>query len=306
MHFSLRYETIFLTVRRSSTKDSLRMSSTLIAFINGFEPTNGAPVPEYPVPPVYEPSFFDSFWFLVVGWGSWLYIPFLLWMVFYSLKYDPDRYVWLFVMLVLQPVGAILYFIVRWLPSSNVQLPSFTHRWTKSRELRQLETAALQIGNAHQFIQYGEALRKVGMTEKANEAFQGALKKDGNNLAALWGAASMEFQLGKFADAKEKLQKVLEADPTYKFGDVSLLYGKSLLALNENEAARIQLEKHIQKWRHPEAMFLLAKLCQQAGDKDEARTHLRGMIVDIDSSPKAIARKNLFWRSRAKKALRNL
>ena len=254
----------------------------------------------------YQPGLMDYFWTFFYGGFSWIYLPFLIWMLFYCIRNDPDRYIWLWVILLFQPLGSIIYLFVRYLPSAQITLPAFTHRWTKTRELRQLETAALQIGNAHQHIQYGEALQKVGLREKALQSFREALKKDPEKLAALWGAASMEFYFEEYDQAKERLGNILSVDPTYKFGDVSLLYGKTLIKLDEKDSARVHLEKHIGKWRHPEALFLLAKLCEEQGEIETARGYFRGIIVDIDSSPKAIARKNLFWKSRARKAIRKL
>ncbi|WP_417848525.1 tetratricopeptide repeat protein [Thalassoglobus sp.] len=246
----------------------------------------------------------DYLWALTTGWMSLLYLPFLIWMMYYCVRNDPGRFLWLWIILLTQPFGPFIYFIARWLPSSQVKLPAFTHRWTKGRELRILETATLQIGNAHQFVQYGEALRKAGLKEKGLAAFLKALEKEPDNLAALWGAASLEYQLDQYELAKEKLEKILKVDESYKFGDVSHLYGKSLAGLHQNEQALAHLEKHAKKWRQPEAMYLLAKLQIENNQKEAARQTLQSIIVDLDSSPKAIARKHLFWRSRAKRLLR--
>lgn len=265
------------------------------------------PVPAdyYSVEPV-ETSYWHWLWFASSGWLSLFYFALLIWMVIYCVKHDPERFIWLWIIFLTQPFGPFIYFIVRWLPSSNTKLPAFTQKWTKAREIRQLETAALQIGNAHQHIQYGDALKNVGKIEVALKAYRSALSKEPDNLAALWGAASMEFRLDQFDSAKEKLEKVLSIESSYKFGDVSLLYGKTLGALQQKEDALAHFEKHIRKWRQPEAMYLLANLYLNFQRPDQARESLQGLIIDIDSSPKAIARKHLFWKSRAKKLLRKI
>lgn len=307
VHFFAKYETITLFESPSSPKDADSMWWLLIAQTlaqNSGE--SSAPLPVQYDPALYQPGLFEYLTGAVYGWGSLLYFPFLIWMVLYCLKHDPDRYIWLWVIFLLQPVGPIIYFFARWMPSSQVQMPAFTQRWTKARELRQLETAALQIGNAHQHLQYGEGLKKVGLYDRALVAYQNAVKKDADNLAALWGAASMEFHFNQFEVSRAKLEKILAVDPAYKFGDVSLLYGKTLIEVGEVDSAIAHLEKHITKWRHPEALYLLAHLYESQGETDSARTHLRGIIIDIDASPKAIARKNMSWKSRAKKSLRKL
>lgn len=261
--------------------------------------------PEQYEPYPIEMSYWQWLWYSLYGWPSFLYFAFTIWMVIYCLKNDPDRYLWIWVMLIFSAFGApVIYFFVRWLPSSNLQLPSFTKRWTKRRELRQLETASLQIGNAHQFIQYGDALRAAGKHTQASEAYLKALAKEPENLSALWGAGVTEFRLEKYKEAREHLEKILAVDESYKFGDVSLLYGKTLSTLDLKDVAREHLEKHVRKWRQPEAMYLLATLQLAANQPDKARDSLQNLIIDLDSSPRAIARKHLFWKSRARRLLR--
>ena len=58
---------------------------------------------------------------------------------------------------------------VRYFPAMNQQAPSFLRKWTRGKDLARLETAAEQIGNPHQFIQWGDALRDVGRWQEAGE-----------------------------------------------------------------------------------------------------------------------------------------
>lgn len=237
----------------------------------------------------------------------WLpHTAFVIWMILHCLKHEPDRYLWFWVILVIQPIGAYIYFLVRWVPSSNLKTPTFFHRFTRGRELRRLETAALQIGNAHQFIQWGDALREVGHAQQAAKAYATALQKDPENTQALWGAALVDLQQRQFDAAAALLQRLLAIDPAYKFGDVSLAYGRTLYERGQYDEARRHLEQHVRRWRHPEALYLLATALVELGDKDEARGHLQALLLDIDGSPRGIARRHLRWKSKAKRLLRQL
>ena len=110
----------------------------------------------------------------------------------------------------------------------------------------------------------------------------------------------------RFTDVRVLTRKILDQDPQYKFGDVSLENGRALKELGEFDAARQQFESHVRRWRHPEAMFLLAELCANQGEPNVAREHLLALIQDINGSPLAIARKHGRWKSRAKQLLRKL
>lgn len=265
-----------------------------------------------PVDPAADPAYYVdpvSPFVLLFAWlmtcGSWLYLPFLIWMAIYCARNDPERYVWLWI-IILVPFGPFIYLLARWLPNQNLRAPGFLQRWTRGPEIQRLRVAARQIGNAHQFVELGDALRETGRNSEAADAYGRAIEKDPQNLQALWGGACIDVRQHRYTEAKAKLEQVIDADPAYKFGDVSLLYGKTLHALGEAEAARDHLEKHTRRWRHPEGVYLLADLYANAGEHRQAREQLQALIEDLDGSPRAIARKHIFWKSRARRMLRRL
>jgi hypothetical protein len=237
---------------------------------------------------------------------SLLYFPFFIWMLIHCLRNEPDRQLWLWIMILAQGIGPVAYFVLRYLPSKEFPTPAFLRKWTRGRELARLETAAEQIGNPHQFVRWGDALREVGLLDRANAAYERALKKDPNDIQALWGAARVATQQKRYSDVRSLTRRVLDQDPQYKFGDVSLAYGRALNELGECDAARTHFEQHARRWRHPEALYLLATLCANQGDTKEARQHLSGLIQDINGSPAAIARRFGRWKSLARQMLRKL
>jgi len=246
------------------------------------------------------------FAFLGGGWITWAYLALFGWMLVYCIRNDPERHVWMWVMLVFHPFGTIIYFFGRWLPSSSLQPPKFLQRFFRGREIERKRIAASQIGNAHQHVELADALRDVGRLDEAGQAYAKAIAKDPKHLGALWGAASIDYTQGNFIAAKDKLAEILAKDPAYKFGDVSLLYGNSLLRLNDTTAAKEHFENHTRRWRHPESLFRLAELRAHAGDVPAARELLQAIIMDVDGSPRAIARRFYFWKGRAKRMLRRL
>jgi len=235
-----------------------------------------------------------------------LYFLFWIWMLVDCIRKDPDRFLWFWVIFIFQPFGAILYFFVRWLPTNRFQLPEFARPLFRQRRLNELETAALQIGNAYQFVRWGDALKEAGIYQKSLDAYQRALTKEPDNLQALWGAAQIEMKFKQFEIAQQRCQQILEADPEYKFGDVSLLYCKTICELDTPEQAREQLVIHTKRWRQPEALYMLARLEVEAGDHRAARTTLQGMLLDINGSPRGIARKFVRWKSKARRLLKRL
>ena len=243
----------------------------------------------------------------IVGTLFWLgTFAFWLWMVISCARSDPERGVWLLIIIFAAPLGALIYFLARWFPSREYHAPRFLHRFTKSAEVKRLETAAHQIGNAYQWIQLGDKLVEVRVFDQAGNAYRKAVEKEGDNLQALWGAALCEIKAKEWDSARPRLEAILAENPDYKFGDVSFARCHLLYETNEKAEARKALEKHTKRWRTPQSHFLLATILEEDGDIEQARTCLQEMLMDINSSPKAIARKQTMWKSKARVALKRL
>ncbi|MSR57407.1 MAG: tetratricopeptide repeat protein [Planctomycetaceae bacterium] len=203
--------------------------------------------------------------------------------------------------------GALVYFVVRWLPGARVSTDwAILNRWKKSRQIPRLEVAARNIGNAHQFVELGDAYRETGKTERAAECFTKALQKDPASLPALWGAAQVEMQRQTFAAAKAHIEQILARDSGYKFGDVSLAHCRTLIALKEPDAAHEKLREHLKRWPNPEAHVLMATLQTECGEHAAARQNLESMLLDLRGGPAFFARQNSGWARKARRLLRKL
>jgi hypothetical protein len=284
------------------------------------DPADSEPPP--PNDPGFDPGF-DPGWDMPFFFSPWVYlhhpallfhnpIPvlflgFWVWMLIHCARHDMDRGMWLWILFIGNWPAALLYFVIRWLPGARVSTgSSFFSRWTKSRQIPRLEAAARNIGNAHQFVELGEAYRETGKADRAAECFSKALQKDGANLPALWGAAQVELSRQDFAGARAHLEQILAKDGSYKFGDVSLAYCRSLCSLKETDAAREKLEQHLKRWTHPEAYVLLATILIERGDYGGARRHLESTLLDLRGGPAFFARQNRGWARKAKRLLSRL
>jgi len=240
------------------------------------------------------------------GFFSLLFAAFTVWMLIECIRKDPEKYLWLWIILVVPGIGPIVYFFARWLPHRNLQPPGWLRGLTRGADIRRLQSAAVQIGNPYHYVQLGDALRDVGQFEQAGAAYSRALEKEPGNLSALWGAGMVNLHFNSYDAARVSFEKILQDDPQFKFGDVSLAYAKSLVSLQRTDDATAQLEKHVKRWRHPEGIYMLAQLYAQAGHYEQARSQLNAMLIDIDSSPLPIARKQGKWRRHGRQLLRKL
>lgn len=244
-------------------------------------------------------------WFLWSPFGIFGTI-FTVWMLVECLRKDPDKGTWMWIILVFPGFGPLAFFFVRWLPANNFRAPTFLRKWFKGREIHRLEAAVARIGNPYHHIQLGDALRDIGQVERAGTSYAAALAKEPANIQALWGAALVDIEKKSFDLALERLTKLMEIDPQYKFGDVSLAYGRTLSELQRIDKSIAHMEKHVKRWRHPEGLYLLATMYVHQKRPQDARAQLEAMLMDIAATPRAIARRQTIWRSKAKRLLRKL
>lgn len=231
---------------------------------------------------------------------------FWLWMIYDCVQNEPDRTTWLWLLIFLNFMGALVYFGARWLPRSSFQLPNSLGRWTQRDELWQAEAAAKNIGKAPQYIKFGNVLHRIGDLDKAANAYQQALEKEPENVDALWGAGCVEMDRKNLPAARECLQTLLTVKPDFKYGDASVIYGRILYELGDLEAAEAHLKAHLKDWGRPEAYVLMALLQQQQGHTRVARETLETMIVKVKGAPAYHYRQNRRFVRQAERMLRAL
>jgi hypothetical protein len=264
----------------------------------GFDPWD---VPLHPFFYLQHPALLVHHPFALLSGGLWI------WMLIHCVRNDPERNLWLWILFIGNVPAAFIYFLIRWLPQARFsEGSSLFARWKKSRQIPRLEAAARNIGNAHQFVELGDAYRETGKTEQAAECFQRALQKEPTSMPALWGAAQVEMQRRSFASSKAHLEQILAKDETYKFGDVSLAYCRALVVLNETDAAYARLEQHLKRWTHPEAYVMIAQVLIDRGQPAAARGHLEATLSDLRGGPAFFARQNRGWARKARRLLARL
>lgn len=232
-------------------------------------------------------------------------LPFWGWMLYDCTKREINRTEWCLAIFVLNVVGALLYFGMRWLPRHVPAMNYRVKRWAYRERLRQLTIEAKHVGKAAQFFRLGEAYVEVGQPDKALAAYQQALEVDPRHCKALWGAGSLLAQKKEWSQAQPLLETLLQLSPDFKYGEASLAYGQ---VLNEVDpvAAKQHLAQHLKTWHHPEAYLLLAHLCQVQNETDQARELLETMIAKVKAAPAFYYRKHKHFVVKAQKLLKTM
>jgi hypothetical protein len=123
------------------------------------------------------------------------YSLFWVWMLIHAVRFEPDKFFWGWLLVVAPFPGAIVYAVVRYFPAGDWKAPTWWLRISRGRELQSLEAQAETIGNSHQFVKWGDALRETRRWDAARRAYAQALQKDAESLPAHWGAALVAEKL---------------------------------------------------------------------------------------------------------------
>jgi hypothetical protein len=247
--------------------------------------------------------------FLSSGVGSIAFLvgqAFWLWMLIDCMKAEGPRSEWRYILFFGNIMGALAYFVVRWLPNNQVAMPGFMRQWTYKQKLYNAKASARNIGNAYQYTILGDTYMNMGDRKSAQTAYTTALDKEQQNVNALWGLAQIAMDDKQYDVAKNYLTTLMAIDPEARFGEVSLLYGKARFELKEWAELKAHLKEDIRFWGHPESAVMLATILQQDKESDAARDCLESMIAKVEASPMYHHRRHQPTLRKARKLLKTL
>lgn len=173
-------------------------------------------------------------------------------------------------------------------------------------ELQRAIAAAQSIDKAHQFIKLGHVYQDLGERAHALAAYHQAIKKEPENLEALWGAATIELAHNNWKQASFLLQKLVGTNAEYKFGDASLAYCRVLFHLGDFNLAEYQLENHLKQWSHPDALLMMAEIKAHQENTLGACHLLETMISNVEGAPAFHHRKHQRQMKKGQRILKTL
>jgi len=243
----------------------------------------------------------------VIYQGLWLFGEiFWIWMLVDCILNEPDKFLWIWIILFANVVGAIIYFIMRRPVSLNVSELPFFGRFTRAGEINEAESNAYNMPNAYNYSKLGDIYMEIGNIDKAGKAYAKSLEYDADMRGSLWGAARIDLKNKDFKAAELKLTKVVKTEPDYKYGEAALAYARALFETKDFKAAKKQLEAYVAKYTHPEAKLLLAQILSGEGSKEAAKKLLEEALMDLKGTPNFYYSKNRKWVGRIKAELNKI
>jgi hypothetical protein len=207
-------------------------------------------------------------------------------------KKRPDSY-WLWIILILGPVGSLIYLAIEALP--DLRDPDFFKVFPRRRRIRELEGIVTENPSAGNFEELGQLYIDEGKWQKARDAYNKAISARTDSPDPFYRRGIAEVELGEFLAAVPDLERAVQADPKYDFqraaGLLAFAYGKT----GQNEKADKLFADVVRTSTLTETQFHYAEFLAAQGRKPEAKEWLQRIIAKRRTQPGFLRRRERKW-----------
>lgn len=231
--------------------------------------------------------------FSLYGIGGVLIILALI----HFIRRRPDFF-WLFVILFLGPIGAIIYLVVEAIPDFSANRGEIA--WLeRRRRTHRLEAEVRQNPTAGNFEELGMLYLDAHDFARAKSAYDRALAQRTDSIDTFYRRALCEIELSQFQAAATDLDHVVQQDANYDFGRALGLYAHCLANLGDSPRAAQMFEAAASRNTSSEFMVHYADFLTTQGRRDQAREWARKVLEKRPLMPAYQRRRERKWLRRA-------
>ena len=232
---------------------------------------------------------------------------FMVWMCLDCIQ-RREHFIWIIIMIILFPLGAVAYFFVVKTRTSEVNVPGRPPAPIR-REVETEETLQLKelIGKYHKAFHY-EKLGQVYLEQKnfdmAIPNFEEAIQRDPETMEARYGLAKCYHGLGNFEEASRALEKLTTLDKKYDYGNAIFGLAECYRLSGNEEKALEAYGEVINSFHFFKAYYHYARLLDKKGKKQEAIDYMKSIVGSSKDLPDYKLEKERFWIDEAYKYLK--
>ena len=239
-----------------------------------------------------------------------LALVFMVWMCIDCMQ-RKEHFVWIIIMVVLFPVGAIAYYFTVKSKAGNSPtsiLQTVKHK-NNPKEIETDETLQLKemISKFHKAYHY-EKLGQVYLEQKqydlAIPQFKEAIERDSESNESRYGLGKALHAMGNYSEAAETLEELVKIDKKHDYGNAILGLAECYRLADLEDKALKTYEEVINSFGFFNAHYHYANLLDQKGQKDEAINQMKSIIGSSKDLPEYKLEKERYWIDEAYKFLR--
>ncbi len=216
----------------------------------------------------------------------------------------PDTY-WLFIILFLGPLGALIYLCMEALPDIGL-LGQSVKVFPRRKRIKELEIAIHDNPAPGNYEELGHLYMDDGNFAKARVAFDHAIAARIDTLDTFYRRGVCALQLGDFAGALPDLERAVANEPGYDFHRAAGLLAHAYAKTGANEKADALFRQAVALSTASETYLNFADFLASQGRYPEAKEWARMVLDKRPSMPGYLRRRERPWFRRASALLKKL
>jgi hypothetical protein len=230
-----------------------------------------------------------SLFFFLHGWGFVLQAVAIV----HFIRRRPDTY-WIFIILFLGWVGALIYIVAEVIPDAGLLRTSF-QAFPRRRRIHELERAVLDNPSAGNYEELGLLYLDDGDFARARACYDKAISSRTDSVDPFYRRGIAEIELGDFAAAVPDLEHAVAADPNYDFQRAKGLLAHAYAQTGQAEKAEALFQQATKTSTNSETYYNYASFLHAQGRNEEAWLWAQKILDKRPSMPAYQRRRERSW-----------
>jgi hypothetical protein len=241
-----------------------------------------------------------TFTHLFYPWGLILQVLAIV----HFIRRRPDTY-WLYIVLFLGPIGALVYLFAEALPDAGLLGQSFK-AFPRRKRIRMLEIAILDNPSAGNYEELGDLYMDDGKPRQAHDAYEKAIAARTTTLDCFYRRGLCALELGNVQAALPDLERVVQREPDHDFQRAAGLLAHVYAQTGQKEKSEALFRRAIGTSTLSETYLNYADLLAAEGRNAEARAWAQKVLAKQATMPGYLRRRERPWFQRARKTLKRI
>jgi len=224
--------------------------------------------------------------------------------IVHFIRRRPDTY-WIFIILFLGPLGAIIYLLVEALPDVSLLGQSFKV-FPRRKRIGELEAAIHDNPSAGNYEELGDLYMDDGRLEAARVAFDKAIAARADTLDPFYRRGVCAILLGDAAAALPDLERVVSKESDYDFQRAAGLLAHAYAQTGQKEKAESLFRQVTITSTLSETYLNFADLLATEGRNAEAREWALKVLEKKPNMPGYLRRRERPWFRKANAMLKRI
>jgi hypothetical protein len=225
--------------------------------------------------------------------------------IIHFIRRRPDGW-WLFVIIFLGPLGAIIYLLIEAAPDMSFLSQQSARGFSRRRRVRELE-ALVRVNTAvGNFEELGDLYMDEGRLAQARACFDRSIQGGSTTIDPFYKRGACAVLMGDAAAAIPDLERVITKESGYDFFRAEGLLAHAFALTGQKEKAETLFRAATQTSTMSETYLNFAELLASEGRTAEARDWARKLLNKSQGMPAYLKRRERPWFRKARRFLSRL